>query len=989
LPFTIGLFGAWGEGKTTVVGERLREALREGGDYRAAYVYFDCWKYQGDPLRRQLVAEAARQLGSAGVLSKRAVARATEEFYEARSRVERVGVAPDRAAVVAGIVFAIALVLLYVLLRWAGTQIFGAVATDSVLELGGLLGAALVAVAGAFVARGTVTIQRSAVTEPEEFEKRFGDVLSSSGADRVVVVVDNLDRTSDDKIIETLGTLKSFSEHPKLLYLVACDVDAIKRVLQRSGVGEDSGADVWADEFLRKFFNAHVTLATHLEDDVRAYAEGLIAEAGLVSTNDSPVGDVILAALRRSPRRIKQLINVLVARLAVLNENDIGYRSVASVAKVVVIEEYWPDWAQRLRTHPEWLRAETQKAIAGSVSDPPQELVAFLRATAHVDVPDALAISRNRQLQAEKGLQDATLFREELLSGLWEQAKQRITDELADDYAAVALDQLRQTINRPADFATVAAGILRLADDVPAFVVTSRHVAVSLARQPQLRSHLTSISPARLVRAAMSSSAADTTQVALGIVEALSTEPAADRQEWREEAGSALAQSDVPQKAKDRLRESTSQVPLASDIPVLYAIFDADPTLISETVYEKALVTLETGEFSAWQWWPMMDRAAAGLSGQFRVRMLSRLLALASSEEPARDALLDIAVRTDLGDEEIAVLQTPPGPTLLQQAAAKVHWAAKATVVASRVDADGGANVFLPTATTLITLGTTEPWPALAELDPVVAIRAAGARPDRFFQMYSAWAPEERQRVLHSMLSPDVDVSPVLLPIIGSNDASLIDEAIHVLDEVDFPIIAVDGKAAIATALVSSDDDEYAESLLALQFHEQVIDDAGLDEFMRRLDEIARNDSQPDFIRFVWIVSRARVVRGLSQQRMQQLSDVLLEELPRVTPTERLIEALWDLWRRTRHPTLGTAIGPLVLKHLKQPSPSVALAAQVLAQVPEMSAAMELEGLRLIHDAMANPPTDVERATIHTLLGRWRARRGSKAYRALARLTRA
>ncbi|MDP9493630.1 MAG: KAP family NTPase, partial [Actinomycetota bacterium] len=337
LPFTIGLFGAWGEGKTTVVGDRLREALRESGGYSAAYVYFDCWKYQGDPLRRQLVAEAARQLGSAGVLSKHVVARATEEFYEARSRVERVGVAPDRVALVAGIVFAIALISLYVLLRWVGTQVFGAIATNSVLDLGGLVGAALLAIAGAIVARGTVTVQRSAVTEPEEFEKRFGGVLSGSTAGRVVVVVDNLDRTSDDKIIETLGTLKSFSEHPKLLYLVACDVDAIKRVLRRSGVHEDSGDEQWADEFLRKFFNAHVTLATHLEDDVRTYAEGLIAEAGLASTNDSPVADVILAALRRSPRRIKQLINVLVARLAVLSENDVVHQAVASIAKVVVI----------------------------------------------------------------------------------------------------------------------------------------------------------------------------------------------------------------------------------------------------------------------------------------------------------------------------------------------------------------------------------------------------------------------------------------------------------------------------------------------------------------------------------------------------------------------------------------------------------------------------------------------------------------------------
>ena len=43
---TVGLFGPWGSGKSTVI-ENLKK------EYKSSHVFiFDAWKYQGDPLRR-------------------------------------------------------------------------------------------------------------------------------------------------------------------------------------------------------------------------------------------------------------------------------------------------------------------------------------------------------------------------------------------------------------------------------------------------------------------------------------------------------------------------------------------------------------------------------------------------------------------------------------------------------------------------------------------------------------------------------------------------------------------------------------------------------------------------------------------------------------------------------------------------------------------------------------------------------------------------
>src|ERR1700712_685531 len=46
-PHTIGLFGSWGTGKSTVI-----EILREDIGETIPFFVFDAWKYQNDSLRR-------------------------------------------------------------------------------------------------------------------------------------------------------------------------------------------------------------------------------------------------------------------------------------------------------------------------------------------------------------------------------------------------------------------------------------------------------------------------------------------------------------------------------------------------------------------------------------------------------------------------------------------------------------------------------------------------------------------------------------------------------------------------------------------------------------------------------------------------------------------------------------------------------------------------------------------------------------------------
>ena len=57
-PFTIGLYGKWGVGKTTIAS--LVKELACNNGFKC--LFFDAWKYERDSLRRQFLIELDRQI---------------------------------------------------------------------------------------------------------------------------------------------------------------------------------------------------------------------------------------------------------------------------------------------------------------------------------------------------------------------------------------------------------------------------------------------------------------------------------------------------------------------------------------------------------------------------------------------------------------------------------------------------------------------------------------------------------------------------------------------------------------------------------------------------------------------------------------------------------------------------------------------------------------------------------------------------------------
>src|SRR5258708_17543651 len=60
-PLSIGLFGPWGIGKSTII-SILFKLITQSKAKQLKPIYFNAWKYSGDAFRRQFLIEVAKEV---------------------------------------------------------------------------------------------------------------------------------------------------------------------------------------------------------------------------------------------------------------------------------------------------------------------------------------------------------------------------------------------------------------------------------------------------------------------------------------------------------------------------------------------------------------------------------------------------------------------------------------------------------------------------------------------------------------------------------------------------------------------------------------------------------------------------------------------------------------------------------------------------------------------------------------------------------------
>ncbi len=370
LPFTVGLFGGWGTGKSTIA-NFLEEKLSEYKD-TIVVVNFDVWKYEEDSLRRYFLINLVNQLKRQESLPEdfeliERVESSVSRSFEGGLRISWKKVAQFK----------------FYLLAFLGAIILGGIMTCHFSPfwcqsyLGGIFSLSfttsailfLFQVGSEIITSETKTLSQERLKEPHEFEREFDRITNDTKHNKIVIIIDNLDRCTHEKAVELLSTIKTFLE-PKAnncVFLIQCDEEAIKKHLEsvylKTENAKSNNAIFNADEFLRKFFNTSIKIPPFIDADLEEYTERLLRETNLEAFDNNPdLVTVITQAFRENPRQIKQFINTLISHYLIALERESGdspiipsgtiTQNVAFLAKFLIVRQEFPSFYKTIIEDP-------------------------------------------------------------------------------------------------------------------------------------------------------------------------------------------------------------------------------------------------------------------------------------------------------------------------------------------------------------------------------------------------------------------------------------------------------------------------------------------------------------------------------------------------------------------------------------------------------------------------------------------------------------
>lgn len=222
-PFTIGIFGSWGTGKTSLM-LMLKKKLESQQKVRT--VWFNAWKFDDEKqiwaaLIQAVLNQLAVSLGESARLKLQELKNSIEwiQFLEFIGKSILSG-GPDLEALRASFKF--------------GKKI------ESI----------------------------------SEFEKRFEDFVDSCNIERLVIFIDDLDRCKMKATVDILETIKLLLDSKKCVYVLGLDYERVCEAVSKRFA--ESSRDV-AEDYLDKIIQLSFHIPRRSEDDMKLYLRYLFA----------------------------------------------------------------------------------------------------------------------------------------------------------------------------------------------------------------------------------------------------------------------------------------------------------------------------------------------------------------------------------------------------------------------------------------------------------------------------------------------------------------------------------------------------------------------------------------------------------------------------------------------------------------------------------------------------------------------------------------
>lgn len=391
--YTIGLYGSWGSGKSTII-RTAKQKLESDKQKRIKMVVYDAWKYSGDSFRRMFLLHLQNELELNATPEM-------ERFYTATTEEIKPNLELRRRGIIYLAISSVCILLAIILLLILGSQearIWTAIIFSAVSILAASFG-------GNLFYELKVSQTKNILFAAEQFEECFRQMMAKVlkkkswyrrlwrwvreffrddiipvELDKLVIVIDNLDRCESGVVYSMLTDIKTFlgGEQYDVVFVIPVDHEALKKHLFAKR--EDESLD--AEEFLRKFFNVVIRIKKHRSDDLTHYVHALNRDQELGFNSNTLA--LVAKAYAENPRRILQMLNNLTVEQSLYKE-EFAKENETLIAACMVLREHYPSMAEAILHNDTILYADSTYEKTANTSVPEDlkdcdDLYAFMRA---------------------------------------------------------------------------------------------------------------------------------------------------------------------------------------------------------------------------------------------------------------------------------------------------------------------------------------------------------------------------------------------------------------------------------------------------------------------------------------------------------------------------------------------------------------------------------------------------------------------------------
>jgi hypothetical protein len=172
----------------------------------------------------------------------------------------------------------------------------------------------------------------------------LGDWLKSAGpggADRALIVfVDDLDRCSNETILQMCETIKLYLDVPGLIFVLACDLLVVWRGVAIATRARRGQALPYLEKIIQVAYQVPRPDDTQIASLIRQCAQ----DSGTADLIDEPAATALAERTKRNPRRIKRIINSFILQYALDPEWARPELGAASLIKVVLLYQLYPSF---------------------------------------------------------------------------------------------------------------------------------------------------------------------------------------------------------------------------------------------------------------------------------------------------------------------------------------------------------------------------------------------------------------------------------------------------------------------------------------------------------------------------------------------------------------------------------------------------------------------------------------------------------------------